>query len=393
MREHPIPQDITGYRFHIVGSMTLKQFGELALGAIIAFVIYSTNLFPIIKWPLMFITFGLGALAAFVPIAERPIDHWIITFFKVLYRPTQYYWKRKEKIPDAFLFEPGKITEAPEDEVDLTPIRRQRIKEYLTSTQYELPTDDLLAGEHEQIQSITALFETTYVRKENISSSAPRVTQKPDLTTRVRELRQNASFDQVFATFSQRGAALVLAEEATTVADLEQTLTDRSKKTEFLSTEQVAQHIAIPETKTITIEKKTQDNERAADVGTNAALEEQVFIENQTSYATETPAAGAAIFNINLPFPDKPTTPNKLVGMVLSTNNELVPDAIVEIRKASGSIERAVKSNALGQFFITTPLANGEYVIAAEKDQMQFPTQSIILTGTTIDPIEIRSTS
>jgi hypothetical protein len=52
-----------------------------------------------------------------------------------------------------------------------------------------------------------------------------------------------------------------------------------------------------------------------------------------------------------------------------------------------------VKTNALGQFFITTPLANGEYVVEAEQDQMQFPSQSIVLTGELVDPIEIRGTT
>ena len=392
MREHPIPQDITGYRFHIVGSMTLKQFGELALGAIIAFVIYSTNLFPIVKWPLMFIAFGLGALAAFVPIAERPIDHWIITFFKVLYRPTQYYWKRKEKIPEAFLFTPGKIVESTEAEVDLTPIRRQRIKEYLTSTRYELPSDELLMAEQQQIQVITALFGTTKVRSENKLTQPARVTQKPILTTRVRGLRQTPSFDQVFTIFSQGGESPAVSQAATTVATLTQTNSGLDRKTEYLSTEQVAQNIAIPETQTISI-AGLQANEAVLEGLPVIAPEEQVFIADQTDRLVGTAATSQAVYNTSLPFPDKPSIPNKLVGMVLSAHNELIPDAIVEIRKSSGSIERAVKSNALGQFFITTPLANGEYVVEAEKDELQFPSQSIILTGTPVDPIEIRSTS
>ncbi|MDQ5951410.1 MAG: hypothetical protein QG639_691, partial [Patescibacteria group bacterium] len=58
MKEHPIPQDITNYRFHIVGSMTLKQFGEVLVGVIISFIIYQTNLIAIIKWPLIVLFFG-----------------------------------------------------------------------------------------------------------------------------------------------------------------------------------------------------------------------------------------------------------------------------------------------------------------------------------------------
>ena len=39
MKQHPIPQDITGYKFHLIGAMTLKQFAEVAVGAIIAFIV------------------------------------------------------------------------------------------------------------------------------------------------------------------------------------------------------------------------------------------------------------------------------------------------------------------------------------------------------------------
>jgi hypothetical protein len=42
--QHPIPQQISAYHFRLVGDMTLKQFFEVAGGAIIALIIYSTNL-------------------------------------------------------------------------------------------------------------------------------------------------------------------------------------------------------------------------------------------------------------------------------------------------------------------------------------------------------------
>ena len=44
MKEHPIPQDITNYRFHIIGSMTLKQFLEIGAGIVFAGSIYKTGL-------------------------------------------------------------------------------------------------------------------------------------------------------------------------------------------------------------------------------------------------------------------------------------------------------------------------------------------------------------
>src|SRR5262245_9272112 len=106
MREHPIPQDVVGYRFHIIGNMTIKQFAEIGAGCILAFIIYSTNLFAFLKWPLIGISIGVGALAAFVPFEERPLDHWLMTFFRVMYRPTLFYWRREPQIPEPFLYTP-----------------------------------------------------------------------------------------------------------------------------------------------------------------------------------------------------------------------------------------------------------------------------------------------
>ncbi|PIR62356.1 MAG: hypothetical protein COU65_03865, partial [Candidatus Pacebacteria bacterium CG10_big_fil_rev_8_21_14_0_10_42_12] len=178
MREHPIPQDITGYRFHIVGSMTLKQFGELALGAILAFFIYSTNLFAIVKWPLMVLAFGMGALAAFVPIQERPLDHWLVTFYKILYKPTKYFWRRVPKIPDPFLFKPGKNVQPQEAGIDLSPIRRERIKEYLVSTQYSEGVTDRTAEEESKLNNISALFASNKTRP--LEPPHINVVQKPN---------------------------------------------------------------------------------------------------------------------------------------------------------------------------------------------------------------------
>jgi len=77
--------------------------------------------------------------------------------------------------------------------------------------------------------------------------------------------------------------------------------------------------------------------------------------------------------------------------MILTNNNELIPEAIVEIKDDENRVVRAVKSNALGQFFISTPLKSGNYSISINHDQYQFHPQEIMLEGEVVDPIEIRS--
>lgn len=95
MEQHPVPQPITSYEFRLVGDMTLKQFGKLAAGIVLALIVYALDPPDFIKWFLILLFGGVGAAAAFVPFEGRPIDVWIVAFFKRIYSPTQYTWKQK----------------------------------------------------------------------------------------------------------------------------------------------------------------------------------------------------------------------------------------------------------------------------------------------------------
>src|SRR3989304_9490714 len=101
-QQHPIPQEISAYQFRLVGDMTLKQFFQVAGGIVIALLIYSSGIIGIVKWPLVII-FGLSGVAlAFLPLEERPLERWIIAFFRSVYSPTLFFWKRSETLPSFF---------------------------------------------------------------------------------------------------------------------------------------------------------------------------------------------------------------------------------------------------------------------------------------------------
>jgi len=94
MEQHAVPQDITGFKFKLVGDMTLKQFGELAGGAIVAYLFYATAWPAFVKWPFVFLFGFLGFALAFLPIEERPLDVWLANFIKAIYKPTLFAWKK-----------------------------------------------------------------------------------------------------------------------------------------------------------------------------------------------------------------------------------------------------------------------------------------------------------
>ena len=103
-------------------------------------------------------------------------------------------------------------------------------------------------------------------------------------------------------------------------------------------------------------------------------------------------ATGNAVFG-EIPMPDIPDVPNVIVGMVTDQKGSIIEGAIVEIQDKNGNPARVLKTNSLGQFRTTTPLASGKYLIIPEKDNCDFDRVEINLEGKIVQPIKIQSSS
>lgn len=133
MEQHPIPQQISSYEFRLIGSMTLKQFFKVGGGIIIAFMLYSSHLPFLIKWPLVLTSAGFGLALAFLPINEQPLETYIIAFFKSVFSPTIYLWQKKP--PRLDLLETGfkKDKDEEEEEEELIAPKTSQLEEFLAS--------------------------------------------------------------------------------------------------------------------------------------------------------------------------------------------------------------------------------------------------------------------
>ena len=249
------------------------------------------------------------------------------------------------------------------DEVDLTPARRERIKEYLASVKTISQHQDKYDRDtQKKISDIMQVFGKVDPGEVEITKQL----EKPELKVRVRSLEKIQLEEEV-----------IVYEQA-----------DQPEEATLLDTTQVAERVEVPVTEITRAETSS------------TAIQEEVVStqQQQAAYATSTDVDNqentdeeGAVFNAALPFPSKPTQPNKLVGMILTPNNELIPEAIVEIKDEQNRVVRAVKSNALGQFFISTPLKNGSYNIVIGHSKYQFNPQEIVLDNELVDPVEVRS--
>ncbi|HEY4695245.1 MAG TPA: PrgI family protein [Candidatus Nanoarchaeia archaeon] len=97
MQQHPVPQNITGFEFKLIGFLTLRQFGYLAFAGIIDIVLYAAQL-PFLVVILIGGPFSLLAVAlALFKINDQPFERWLVAFIKTIYAPTIRVWRREAK--------------------------------------------------------------------------------------------------------------------------------------------------------------------------------------------------------------------------------------------------------------------------------------------------------
>lgn len=115
--QHPVPQNISSYQFRLIGDMTVKQFFQLAGGALIALLFYASPFPGFIKWPLIIFFALAGAAFAFLPLEERPLEEWVKAFFRSVYSPTIYTWQKTQS-PSVIFAQPttpGVVKEAAQE--------------------------------------------------------------------------------------------------------------------------------------------------------------------------------------------------------------------------------------------------------------------------------------
>lgn len=330
MQQHPIPQNVTQYQFRLVGDMTLKQFLELAGGLLLAYLFFASNLIFIFKWPLIILSVLFGVGLAFFPIEDRPLDQWIINFVRAIYGPTRFIWKKSDKIPSMFTFKAHTLPPS-------TTITKT-IKAPAAPSRDE-SVSDLSELEAKQINSISSIFSALPTPAQVPGTHTEEIVTRPSIT--VRKLKPKA--------------------DAGAVAPI-----------------RPAPKPAVPApTPTSTL---------------SAPKIDPVIFSKPSVPATPTVAVPSAPLK-TIKLPSAPKSPNLVVGVVVDNEGKLLENSIVELVSADGIPQRAMKTNALGQFYTATPLTNGVYTIEVENAGHTFKAQQINISGTIIPPFELRATS
>lgn len=342
MEQHPIPQDVTGFQFKLIGTMTVKQFGYVAGGAILAVICWyapGPNIFwNILKFSLMPIFALAGVIVAFVPIEGRPVDVMAASFFHALITPNQYvYIKRGRK----FSFNEIVLAKPPAPNI---------------SAQKSVAPGTRLA-ESKKEQQLRALLSSSY--KEARSSL-----DKKELAF----LQSISSLPQAASLPAQQSRPA--REVANPPANSPLPLNQIPAQTNQPRTRQLSPATApaqIPQETIKPVDSPALDAAHVRSVPQNLTR-------------------GVGLTHI-------PDAPNIVSGIVKDSRGNVLANILVEVKDSLGNPVRAFKTNPLGQFASATQLANGIYTIELEdpKKQHAFNIVQINAQGQIMLPIEIIS--
>lgn len=381
MENHPIPQDVTGFKFKLIGSITVKQFLYLLGFGILTVVSLMVPMAIFIKAPLMMLFSGIGVILAFIPIEGRPADVMIANFAKAIPSENRYIFRKKGvNLANYEVFKASAKKSSP-----------QAIQTAVAATA-KSATDDKRAILISRLRNSTFRPDDSEIKQlNNIKAFFDEDAKAPIRVIPIQQADaepQESHAAPIQKTVTVQNVLNVDTEERPVVL-IERT----DEKTEALKKESAVQKPAEPSLVQIP-QAQAQPSAETPPVQAEKTQIPEIKLSNDTH--TERPELPVAKINqtpspsLAGGFPTLPDVGNVVLGIVRDPRGKTLPNILVEVVDSNNIPVRAFKTNALGQFASATPLSDGTYKISFEDPQKQHDFQDInvTLTGEIFQPIE-----
>ncbi len=397
MENHPIPQDVTGFKFKLIGSVTVKQFLYILAGGILAAVLFMIPISPFIKFPLCAFFGGVGVMLAFVPIDGRPMDVMIRNFARAFPAENQYIYKKKgsEALIGEFFAAPiitsaKPLPQAPTNENSLDSkralLRGALRRSYKPDEKEEATLSTINSYLHEDFAQHSA--SPTVQNIDAMPSEATKIVSP----TPMPQINISEATKVVAPTFTPQPEIPISKpsppiQSVDTAPGIQPQFVPQPTPVAPVPTYQEAQPAHIAPTVAQQAPIAAEPVQMTTTQPTTSATPSSVPNES-ASVTTVAPQA-----SLKAGFPQLPDTPNVVMGIIKDPRGKIIPNILVEIMDTQGIPVRAFKTNALGQFAAATPLSNGEYNVLLEdpRKQNEFEQIHISLDGTIFEPLEIIS--
>ncbi|MFZ5534650.1 MAG: hypothetical protein ACOY3M_00670 [Patescibacteria group bacterium] len=414
MEQHPVPQNVTTFQFRLIGDMTLKQFGYLIAGGILAVIAYKLPLPFIVTWPLAGAFAFLGVGFAFIPVEERPMDVWVFSFFKSVYSPTQYIWSHTQEPAPVQMPTPVKqpaqpqvppkpvaaavAQPAPSPIVSPAPSSQKAVLSNLFQPVPQAPKPAVPSSfavppvPHSFLDNVSSFF---HPKPHPAPASSPAPAPVPSVTGHHPVVPQQTPQQVADAQANTAMHAKMASLEATLKA-LEEKLSAKTV------TEERVLELQKQLTEVMTQKAKTEEElialKRHREQPPAPMPPPATTPPPSAPVPPLTPASRGAVNVITTQegavkagLPRLTNVPNVVTGLVKDDTGNFLPGILVTITNSEGVPVRALKTNKLGQFAASTQLASGTYFVEIEDPRARFTFSrvQITLNGAVVPVLEI----
>lgn len=400
-KTHPVPQHIAAFEFKLIGDLTIKQFLFAGVGIAVCYAAWISDLNFFLKWGIIIISAGLGLGTAFFPIQDRTLDQWILNFVLAIFSPTQRIW-RKEPLPPEYLREDYSqfLTS---QVLSMTPLQsRRKLRQYLKSFEEERPKSEI--AEQEFIERLnfdvplpTTVEAVTESRKEQVERGKERLPERKELPLEPKLVSEvNIALEPTYKIPLRRN---VTPGRKVRLPAIEGTIRLRPEpeKTKPLPERQISPpkprepiRELIKGIKTETPQRPQISELQKQNLELQARLEQAETQLKSLAELKKEPASKEP-YRERLPTPviDK-KIPNLISGVIKDKEGKLLENIVVIIKDQDGDPVRALKTNRLGQFSISTPLENGDYTVEVSSKERYFDIMKVTADGSVLSPLEFR---
>jgi len=440
-KQHPIPQQVLGVQFKLVGDLTLKQFGYLAGGGLLAFLVLTSHLFFLLRFTLAGLFFFGGVGLALVPIQDQPMDQWLASFFRAVFSPTRWVWQKTAEPPEFLTMPTPKLAEVVEERASPEEARR-KLQQYIAALNEEEALEPVDLAEKTYLEAINAEIremapiptppptqppapaapETAAPptpapakpTKETLPPPSPPKRRSEDMSKEFTLASTiNYAAEPVFKL--QRGASITYVTTLKNVRVGRKFRPIPTGETVFaparervIAAEEPPPPPALPKIEplppsppAVPIEKPPSAPPPTTSIPVPAVTERPPEIPSKPSEeikpppAPPKPAEKAPPPPLTLPAPERPQPPlpakgpNVISGSVRDKEGRPIGGASVVVKDSAGVTRRATVTDQLGQFCFS-PFPNGRYTIALPKSKLPFAIMSVELTGEEVPPLEMK---
>lgn len=360
MDNHPIPQDVTGFQFKLIGNMTIRQFAYVATGAVLAWIFLSSPIFILIKLPLVAFFAISGFSLAFLPIDGRPLDTMVANFIRALFAPNEYIFQKQGEEFLSFEKQAKTIHHTSGSQT----VSKENLQAFLNSIS-KTPNNAFDQKEAAMLQNVASMMQGSVLR----TPVSPQKQEEKPAPTKDAERKTESSEKQQPPPIKQ--AAPIKPQQ----------IEPREKSKEYQQ-----------------LMSELENTRRLKE-----ELEKELFsLKNMVATVKTTPAVQTAPKNTagikRIPGkpaektikPAVPDAPNVITGLVKDPRGNALANILVEVKDAEGNPVRAFKTNTIGQFESATPLLNGVYTINFDDPagKQKFDVIEITLNGNIVQPLE-----